>query len=318
MIDNYKLTGCKLVLALCIFFTSHYAVSQNVRSAFEVMQDMLDASAKTNYSGLATYEKSGRLKTLQFTHLSRSGKTLERTVRLDGPIGDDYLWREQDCALYNDSIQFGVFASGKSTNLAKLSQLYTFELRGQHRVANRLSTAILVNPKDQFRLPYLITVDNQSDLMLKSVILDNEGKPLERLQFVNIQIGGELDTLEVSADAIAPCQETSINGALASYQPSWIPPGYTSVLTDLDPRLNQTMTTFSDGLASFSVFVESAQISAMLPPFLSSSGATSAVSIKVDIGASELTVSVVGEISMETAEKIARSVVPASEIRQNP
>lgn len=310
-----KLTYCQLVAAVIALFICSSALSQNVRSAYERMQDMMDSSAKTNYSGLATYEKSGQLKTLRVIHLTRNGKILEKIARLDGPLDSLSVWRNQACRSTDESFHLDKLASGSGTNLSKLAESYTFEIRGQQRIANRLSTIILINPKDQFRLPHLITIDNQSDLVLKSVVLDNAGKPLERLQFLNIEIGGDLDKIDVSADLVAPCQEALIESIAAPYQPSWIPPGYSAVFSNTNGQVGQVMTTFSDGLASFSVFVESAQMSAMLPPFSSNRGATTAVSTKVDMGNLDLTVSVVGEISMETAERIARSVISGSEIR---
>ena len=307
-----------LVLVLCALIVSSPALSQTVRSAYELMQDMMDSSTATNYSGFATHEKSGRLATLHFTHLSRSGQSLERIARLDGPVDSAYYprWRDQACGAAHESVQMGALSFAPKSNLSKLAESYSFEIRGQYRVANRLSTVILLNPKDQFRLPHLISIDNQSDLMLKSVILDNDGKPLERLQFVNLQIGGELDTIDIAAEAISPCKKV-LTDTSPLYQPSWVPPGYALVFAKRNRQPNQAMMTFSDGLASFSLFVASPEISTNLPPFSSSNGATSAVSIKVDMGDVDLTVSVVGEISKETAERIARSVMSGSEIRSN-
>ncbi len=312
-----RLAYYQLVSAFCALILSSPILAQNVRSAYELMQDMMDSSANTNYSGFATHEKSGRITTLHFTHLSRNGHSVERVARLDGPADSTYYppWQDQACGNAADSVQMGALHFAPKINLAKLAESYNFEIRGQYRIANRLSTVILVNPKDRFRLPHLISIDNQSDLMLKSVILDNDGKPLERLQFINVQIGGDLDTVDISAEAIAPCREALTDSASPLYLPSWVPPGYVLAFTKRDRQPNQAMLTFSDGLASFSLFVASPQISTILPPFSSSNGATSAVSTKIDLGNRDITVSVVGEIPQETAERIARSVIPASEIR---
>ena len=77
-----------------------------------------------------------------------------------------------------------------NTNSFKLLQeCYFLETRGQLRVANRKASMVLVNPKDEHRLPYVLAVDNETNLLLMSVLLDLSGNPLERFQFVELNVG---------------------------------------------------------------------------------------------------------------------------------
>ena len=66
------------------------------------------------------------------------------------------------------------------------------------------------------------------------------------------------------------------------------------------------------------MFVESAETSIKVPPFLAKSGATVALVSKVQVGGSFITVSVVGEIPGDTAKRIAESITPVPDSGKNP
>ena len=166
-----------------------------------------------------------------------------------------------------------------------------------------------------------MAIDNQSNLMLMSVILSLSGKPLERFQFVEIEVGGELDTM-LMPNAQANLDEQCVNAFGQQNQGEWnvglVPSGFFLTNSMKESLTGQTVLGFSDGLTTFTVFIESAQMSAEIPPFTYNHGATAAVSTKIKVQGDEYTVSIVGEIPTDGAKKIAQSVKQASKILKQP
>ena len=98
-----------------------------------------------------------------------------------------------------------------------------------------------------------------------------------------------------------------------SWESGWIPPGFKLVgvsQTDSpvsDQKVDSLL--FSDGLASFSLFVEKDR-SKVLGPSSEQIGATTAVSRLFRQGDDYYNVTVIGEISSGVAERVAVSVRP--------
>ncbi|MDG0969704.1 MAG: MucB/RseB C-terminal domain-containing protein [Porticoccaceae bacterium] len=316
------LISFNFVSMLCAMLFSHFAVSQQFKSADELLAEMTNSADKLNYSGLVTYEKSGRLKSLKVLHLARDGISYEKIVHVDGPKGEFAQLRHRSaCKTGNAMISEKDLPSLNEDSLKRFAGSYSFEIRGKSRVASRIGTLLFIKPNDQFRLPYILTIDQQTNLILKSVILDLSGKPLERFQFVEIAIGGNLDLLELPTPA-APdnrngnCNRGFIEKEQRQWVVNWMPPGFVMTASEKNEASDHTTMVFSDGLASFSVFVISDTKGSGLPSFTSSSGATTVVSVKLNLDGAPITVSVVGEIPQSTARKIAQSILRSSEITE--
>ena len=188
-------------------------------------------------------------------------------------------------------------------------------------MAGREATSLLLKPKDNFRLPYFVAIDNQSNLMLMSVILNQVGKPLERFQFVEIQVGGDLDSMSIDDAGVNvedSCAIESAQQPLDDWTVGWVPPEFFLTDSEKEPSTGQSIMSFSDGLSAFTVFIESVQTSKKIPPFTFNQGATTAVSSKLKYKGDEFTVSVVGEIPTDSAKKIVQSVGHSSKKSQLP
>ena len=318
-----KINSFKMAVIMTAIFVSTSAVSQQNRVAYDLMDSMIESSNTLNYSGLVTYEKEGQLKTSKMLHLIRGDMTFEQLTHLDGPAGQ-ISWRRingncgKERAWDIDAGSRPILTKG---SFERIKASYSFEIRGQSRIAGREATTIILKPKDNFRLPHFVAIDNQSNLMLMSVILSLSGKPLERFQFVEIEVGGELDTM-LMPNAQANLDEQCVNVFGQENQGEWnvglVPSGFFLTNSMKESLTGQTVLGFSDGLTIFTVFIESVQMSAKIPPFTYNHGATTAVSTKIRVQDNEYTVSVVGEIPADGAKKIAQSVKHASKILEQP
>lgn len=304
-------------------FISASTLAQQNRETYELVNGMIEASKTLNYSGLVTYEKAGRLKTSKMLHLIRENNIFEQLIHLDGPAGQ-FSWRriDENCGLGRaQGAETGALSTLDSSSFERLTASYSFEIRGQSRVAGREATSLLLKPKDNFRLPYFVAIDNQSNLMLMSVILNQVGKPLERFQFVEIQVGGDLDSMSIDDAGVNvedSCAMESAQQPLDDWIVGWVPPEFFLTDSEKEPLTGQSVMSFSDGLSAFTVFIESVQTSKKIPPFTFNQGATTAISSKLKYKGDEFTVSVVGEIPTDSAKKIVQSVGHSSKQSQLP
>ena len=312
-----------MAVFMTAIFISVPTLAQQNREADYLVKGMIEASKTLNYSGLVTYEKAGRLKTSKMLHLIRENNIFEQLIHLDGPAGQ-FSWRriDENCGLGRaQGAEAGALSTLDSSSFKRLTASYSFEIRGQSRVAGREATSLLLKPKDNFRLPYFVAIDNQSNLMLMSVILNQVGKPLERFQFVEIQVGGDLDSMSIDDAGVNvedSCAIESAQQPLDDWTVEWVPPEFFLTDSEKEPLTGQSIMSFSDGLSAFTVFIESVQTSKKIPPFTFNQGATTAVSTKLKYQGDEFTVSVVGEIPVNSAKKITQSVGHSSKQPQLP
>jgi sigma-E factor negative regulatory protein RseB len=312
-----------MAVFMTAIFISASTLAQQNRETYELVNGMIEASKTLNYSGLVTYEKAGRLKTSKMLHLIRDNNIFEQLVHLDGPAGQfSWVRIDENCDLEREQgAETAELATLDSSSFERLSASYSFEIRGQSRVAGREATSLLLKPKDNSRLPYFVAIDNQSNLMLMSVILDQAGKPLERFQFVEIEVGGDLDSMsvdDVGVNVEDSCTMESTQQPLEDWTVGWVPSEFFLTVFEKEPLTGQSIVSFSDGLSAFTVFIESVETSRKIPPFTFNHGATVAVSAKLKHAGDEFTVSVVGEIPFDSAKKIAQSVSYSSKQSQFP
>ena len=154
---------------------------------------------------------------------------------------------------------------------------------------------------------------------LKTLLLNEQGQLLERLQFVQFQEGSDLLPVDTELELIVPsakCATATQPTATAKvdvdvdWAVAWLPDGFTLVKSQYrqSPDSGNFVLSrmYSDGLASFSVFFESID-NLDIDGSRRQLGPTAVVSRKVEQGVDALMVTVVGEIPIATAERIALS-----------
>lgn len=199
-----------------------------------------------------------------------------------------------------------------------LSEHYRFGLSGRDTVIGRPAVCLEVHPLDDNRYGFLLWLDVETGLLLRSELRDAKGRYLERVEFLSLKVGDS-----VSADALQPeilgvpaQPATEVGEAPAppsipvSWKIGWVPAGFR--ITDAHPHeANRGVhVMFSDGLATFSVFIEAAPRSAAGGVF-SRNGATVLLSHDLAGELGDYLVTVVGEVPPETAHRVAESVFRA-------
>lgn len=322
----------KILKALCVFITAFFSClgvaeqpAQQVSSGVTVMallSKMADANRELNYRGIFTYEFGGVLKTVRVAHRVRDGLEYEKLTYLDGPEREIIRQgRQLSCRRVGDMLLRGIDLQFNDLQSTRLEDHYNLFIKGQSRVAGREVTEVHVVPKDAHRYGYAMSIDRETGLLMRSMLvaMGEKNRVLERFQFVDLELGVMLvdedlmptveDHMVAAADS-APCFDpTRAPPTLRQWRASWLPPGF--VLAGYQPKEEgraESMV-YSDGLAVFSIFIDAVE-EVPLAEIEASRGATIAYATRKGVDNRDFTICVVGEIPSSVAKQVALSVAP--------
>ena len=196
-----------------------------------------------------------------------------------------------------------------------LSANYRFDLSGRGSVIGRPAVCLEVQPLDDHRYGFLLWLDEETGLLLRSELRDATGRYLERVEFLSLKVGDSVSAEallpEIPSVPLQPAVEPSARPTPptvpVNWKIGWVPAGFR--ITDAHPHEAKqgVHVMFSDGLATFSVFIEAAPRSAAGGVF-SRNGATVLLSHDLTGERGDYLVTVVGEIPPKTARRVAESV----------
>lgn len=284
------------------------------------MQRLAAAEKKQSYQGTFVYERNGSFSSHSVWHLVEGKHLRERLLQLDGPPAEVMLVdgriqcaSEDMASQVRDAQPWGQ----KQFEPGQLSKWYSFKVIGESRVAGRPSLALAISPRDQHRYGFELHLDRETALPLKSLLLDENGQLLERFQFTHFSSGS------ITADDVKSGPECRPLNVVAEQEPvstewrsDWVPEGFQLIDSNVRPSPASeepvTWLSYGDGLARVSVFVESLD-GAVVEDTRSQMGPTVAVSKRISTANGDVMVTVVGEIPLGTAERMALSMRSGTE-----
>ncbi|MDH0303487.1 MULTISPECIES: MucB/RseB C-terminal domain-containing protein [unclassified Pseudomonas] len=285
--------------------------------ASEWLNKLARAEQEQSYQGSFVYERNGSFSTHDIWHRVQDGKVSERLLQLDGSA--------QEIVRVDGKVQCvsGALISGVGTppdsaprmlDPLKLMSWYDLSVAGKSRVAGRDAVIVTLSPRDQHRYAFELHLDRRTGLPLRSLMLNDKGQLLERFQMTRLDTDDLPSDSDLSASAACkPVEQVASSAAetVAGWRSDWLPPGFELVNSSVrrDPARKSTVSSlmYDDGLARFSVFLEpigsdvGADTRAQLGP-------TVAVSRRLTTPTGKVMVTVVGEIPLGTAERVALSM----------
>lgn len=294
----------------------------------ETLQSWLTGLApaleKTSYRGVFFYARGDDAKSMAVFHRYQDGNVRERLVLQDGDSGEILRNGNQIiCILPNqrpiqlDSvIPTGAFADAFRNDATAILRWYTARQLADDRVAGYDAVVIALTAKDVHRFSYRFWLEKKTGLLIRTQILDEKGGVIERFQYTSLELTDAISDQELSSRAqglvvtqhVLPANANSseaVAPAPMGWRLGWRPDGFEPAVASRD---RQAAFGYSDGLASFSVFVEPMGATDM-PTGASRIGATTAYMRKVTAAGKIYLVTVVGELPPDTAMKVAESVV---------
>ncbi|MFL6532094.1 MULTISPECIES: MucB/RseB C-terminal domain-containing protein [Pseudomonas] len=274
------------------------------------------AEQQQSFQGTFVYERNGSFSTHNIWHRVQDGKVRERLLQLDGSA-QEVMRIDGHTQCVSGTLIAGLGNTPDGTARAldpqKLKNWYDLAVIGKSRVAGRQAVIVALTPKDQHRYGFELHLDKETGLPLKSLLLNDKGQLLERFQFTRLNTSEPSEgDLQASAECKAVVQDSNKATAVkTTWHSDWLPPGFelTSSVARNDPdtkiQVNSLM--YDDGLARFSVFLEPLN-GATATDTRTQLGPTAAVSRRLTTPQGEMMVTVVGEIPIGTAERIALSM----------
>ena len=289
---------------------------------------MVSAPERLSYQGFFVYENAAGLTTFRVFHSPVDKQLHERLIYQDGPYQEIIRKGDQVAFIRADGAVNRFYSEGMSALVDRIANFqddlrrsYRLLFGGEDRVAGRSALRIDVQPRDNHRYGFALWLDQETGFLLRSEMLGEKGKILERLQYADFELVKDLP-----ADKLAPSrpvtwvkQEPSaktkptVSELPSVWDAGWVPAGFeVTGYKRIDSPVSKKKVDsvlYSDGISAFSVFVEEDE-SRVLGPASEQIGATSAVSRVFRKGETYYNVTVIGEVPLGTAERVAVSVKP--------
>jgi len=296
--------------------------------AADLVQRAAEAGRTLDYDGVFVYQRDSSLDAMRLIHRGSSGSTgeRERLLSLSGPAREVVRDGSRVTCTFADDREVMVekrpprdlLGFGLSRATTALTGEYEFRQAGEDRVAGRATHVVQILPRTLDRYAYTLWIDQASDLLLKSVVLDHDGRPLEQMQFAQVAIGGPIgdELLQPELSGVdftwftneAPPPEGAGDAVAGDWQVDWLPAGFEIVREQTQRMVASEMPVrhfvYSDGLASVSIFIEKLPATTAPVQGYSSMGAVNAFSRVAD----SFQITVVGEVPQSTVRQIAMAV----------
>ncbi|WP_406819790.1 MucB/RseB C-terminal domain-containing protein [Pseudomonas sp. KnCO4] len=286
--------------------------------AGEWLNKLARAEQEQSYQGSFVYERNGSFSSHEIWHKVENGKVSERLLQLDG-AAQEIVRVDGKVACVSGALANGVTppadAAQRVLDPLKLMGWYDLSVAGKSRVAGRDAVIVTLNPRDQHRYAFEMHLDRATGLPLRSLMINDKGQLLERFQMTRLDTAVPSDEELRASAACKPVQRVAAaaNDKVAGWRSDWLPPGFELVNSSVrrDPKQGGVVSSlmYDDGLARFSVFLEPVSDDGGTD-MRTQLGPTSAVSRRLNTPKGKVMVTVVGEIPLGTAERVALSMRP--------
>ncbi|MEM7284489.1 MAG: MucB/RseB C-terminal domain-containing protein [Pseudomonadota bacterium] len=246
----------------------------------EVTRGWLDrmgrAVEELSYQGSFVHTDGGRSQSMGVAHRVDDGNVYERLWSLDGPNREFIRKNNEVKCIFSDHREvvfeqvqgnsgYGLQVPEFSPALERLYRLVSHD--EEERIAGRSTQVVEIIPEDRYRYGYKMWLDIETAMPLRFDLVNEKGEAVETTQFIGIDFReveeSEL-TQELSVEGYRHHAAASNGAADSNIDVPWqvgeLPPGFYRTSATKDDLPNQegelTHMTYSDGLATVSVFVE--------------------------------------------------------------
>ena len=265
----------------------------------------LSSSARRiDYHGVVTLQRGGDMQIMTLSHQVFDGQITQEFSRLTGQDAKVFRYAHpMDCMHPGHRLLHSVAMPNEG--LCAVAASYRFRVANGERIAGREAVRLRVEPLDMYRFGYVFELDRDTALMLKSTTLASDQRVLEQFQFATLDLQSVPAARATTHYEAHPHPREPGAGAGPSWRIAWLPAGF--VPTDKAPARSRRKS-FTDGLASFSVFFESLPGAIEPGEGVEREGSTVAYTRGVILDRRPVLVTVLGEIPTNTARMVADSV----------
>lgn len=292
--------------------------------AMSLLEGIGESARELTYDGVFIYRQGNDIETVRIIHRADERGERERLISLSG-APREVVRTDLHVTCVNSSRR-SVFVealplqspwSGVS-NLARrdIGDHYHFSVGPGERVAGRKTTRLVISPRDAYRYGYALWIDHESGLLLRSDLMGKDGEVLEQMLYTQIRLADHIPDHLLDSPLLTDgytVHEPVGDGAAKpgvrrepQWRIRWVPDGFRShqVIATEQPEGWSEHHLYSDGIATFSVYVEPLVQGNEPYEGLSTMGALSAFGRVA--GANQLVV--VGEVPSATVTRVGDSV----------
>jgi sigma-E factor negative regulatory protein RseB len=307
-------------LLLAMLGVAAHASAQEAREWLDKMNRAVD---ELNYRGTFVHVLEGTAETLHIIHRNENGRTGERIVSLDG-VGREIIRQDdavqcilpdQRVVLLEERKDVSPLVTALPSYSADIEPHYELSLRASARVANRSAQILEIKPRDAFRYGYMLWLDQETAMPLKSQLIGDKGAIVEQILFTEIELPDSIpaEALAATIDTtgftmLRPPEAARLTEGIP-WRASSVPGGFKLSAATQSPIAGSETPVehlvYSDGLATVSVFIEDPNTKAEVGEGFSTMGSTNAFSLTLR----GRKVTAVGEVPRQTVRTIASSLV---------
>jgi sigma-E factor negative regulatory protein RseB len=262
-----------------------------------------------NYHGVVTLQRGDDMQVMQVSHSVEHGTSSEQLTRLTGQ-GAQVQRADHPLECIHPGHKLLRVGADLQAGRCGIAQYYRFTVGDGERVAGRQAVRISIEPLDMYRFGYVMELDRETGLLLKTQTVGRGDKILEKFQFANLSYTGQShESVEVNVvheaqhpHPLAPVAAPSIGRKWAV---RWVPHGFTATDAPVDDSVRRT---YTDGLAVFSVFLEELGREIRPGEGLVRNGGTTSYTRGMSLTGQPVLVTVIGEVPVNTARMVADSV----------
>ena len=276
--------------------------------ALKWLDKMAHSAREVEYQGVVTLQRGQDMKVMQVSHSVEDGSSREVLTELTGRGAQVQRARHPlDCA--HPGLQ--LLHASPVDDSCGIAEQYRLEIAEGERVAGRKAITIKVKPKDLYRFGYVFSLDETTGLLLKVLTLNPAQRTLEIMQFAQLSYDAP-----VAVSAVADITHEAMHRGSSEFQGEtalirawslmWVPDGFTATEKSVGASRRKT---YTDGLAAFSVFLET--LDRDMPPGEGhvKQGGTTTYTRGMRLADSPVLVTVIGEVPLSTARMVADSVM---------
>ena len=297
------------------------------------VERMNQVLADHNYDGVFVHQLGERHETMRIIHRVQDGHLTERLVSTDGS-GREFIRDGNELVGYYPDRRI-VVVEKRPRSLGFIGGLPGFDPAAQSnyevrdvertRMQGRPTRVITVTPRDTYRYGYRLWIDEKTAMPVKTQLASLNGEIIEQITFASLtmppRIEDEMLKAEVDTEGFRWLRReppVARPGEVVAWTAQVLPPGFRRGAGGVSGMPGQPKPSshlvFTDGLASVSVFIESAGV----PPQLSRTGEPRPASGPAQLGAAAaftaiiegFRVTAVGEVPPQTVKVIAESLRP--------
>jgi sigma-E factor negative regulatory protein RseB len=168
---------------------------------------MVQSVQRLNYDGTFVYKRGNQIQAMRIVHMADERGERERLQSLTGVAREilrdnnalTCILPDKKAVMVEKNLPRQPLTARLPRDTQRLSRYYGFSFEGADRIAGKQTRIIRIRPHDNYRYGYRMWLDLDNAMLLRSDMLDENGRSIEQMMFTTISY-----PVTVSPETLAP------------------------------------------------------------------------------------------------------------------